>query len=55
MSRKNLLGILLSVAIVAMFFSPVSAAAPEPYLVGASISVTGPGSEPLAPLNLPPS
>jgi ABC-type branched-subunit amino acid transport system substrate-binding protein len=49
MLKKGLFGMVLSVALVAMFFAPAYAA-PEPYLVGAAISITGPGSEPLAPI-----
>ena len=49
MLRKSLLGILVSFTLTVIWFAPAFAA-PEPYLVGASISVTGPGSEPLAPI-----
>jgi ABC-type branched-subunit amino acid transport system substrate-binding protein len=49
MLRKIVSGMFFLVFLVASFLTPVFAA-PEPYLVGAAISVTGPGSENLAPV-----
>jgi len=48
MVKKSVLGMILLVSIVALLFT--SASAQEPYLIGCNMSVTGPGSEPLAPI-----
>ncbi len=48
MLRRMLIGMLF--VVLAVTCAGPATAAPEPYLVGCSISVTGPGSEPLAPI-----
>ena len=50
MLRKGLLGTAMMVLLSVCYLGAASAAAPDPYLVGCAISVTGPGSEPLAPV-----
>jgi branched-chain amino acid transport system substrate-binding protein len=49
MLRKSLLGIFLVISLLAVFSAPASAQQ-EPYLIGITMGVTGPGSEPLAPI-----
>ena len=48
MVKKSVLGMILLVSMVALLFT--SASAQEPYLIGCNMAVTGPGSEPLAPI-----
>jgi branched-chain amino acid transport system substrate-binding protein len=48
MLKKSVLGLFLLVSLAALLFT--SAFAQEPYLIGCNMSVTGPGSEPLAPI-----
>ena len=49
MLRKSLLGIFLLFSLSFVFSTPVSAQQ-EPFLIGCTMGVTGPGSEPLAPI-----
>jgi branched-chain amino acid transport system substrate-binding protein len=48
MVKKGLLGMIVLVSMIAILFT--STFAQEPYLIGCNMSVTGPGSEPLAPI-----
>ena len=48
MVKKGLLGMIVLVSMIAILFTSVFAQ--EPYLIGCTMGVTGPGSEPLAPI-----
>jgi len=48
MLKKGLFGIVVVVSLMVVFLT--SAPAQEPYLIGCNMAVTGPGSEPLAPI-----
>ena len=48
MVKKGLFGMIVLVSMIAILFT--SAFAQEPYLIGCTMGVTGPGSEPLAPI-----
>jgi ABC-type branched-subunit amino acid transport system substrate-binding protein len=48
MVKKGLFGTIVLVSMISLLF--ISAFAQEPYLIGVTMGVTGPGSEPLAPI-----
>jgi len=48
MVKKGLFGTIVLVSMISLLF--LSAFAQEPYLIGVTMGVTGPGSEPLAPI-----